>query len=292
MNITSSPSEFAPTDVVEDVLSEADFNELAALVQGMTGISLPPSKKTLVQARLAKRLRILRMHSFSAYCKLVSGTDAAALDERPNLISAITTNVTRFYREPHHFEDLKTRVLPPLIERARAGGRVRIWSAGCSTGQEPYCIAMTILEMMPDALRHDIKILATDLDHIVLSTAEKGKYGINLMEGVTDAQKNSFFEVSGNGEDRMYTVRPEPRKLISFKQLNLTGPWPMKGRFDFIFCRNVVIYFEHELEINIFEGFAEKLMPGGYLFVGHSERINTLEVPLFETAGVTTYRKV
>jgi chemotaxis protein methyltransferase CheR len=139
-----------------------DFRTIAAVLHGDAGIYLPDSKATLVYSRLAKRLRVLGLSSFREYCALIQGQNG--VDERQAMLAALTTNVTRFFREPHHFEDLRAKVMPALAAKARGGGRVRLWSAGCSTGPEPYSMALTLLSALPDAARHDIKILATDID--------------------------------------------------------------------------------------------------------------------------------
>ncbi|WP_111431575.1 protein-glutamate O-methyltransferase CheR [Rhodobacteraceae bacterium DSL-40] len=268
------------------------FRRIARAVREYAGISLPESKMALVQARLAKRLRALGMTDFAPYCALIEGRSDEALAERQELITAITTNVTRFFREPHHFDMLRTRVLPPLIEHARKGGRVRLWSAGCSTGEEPYSIALTMLDMASDAGRHDIKILATDLDRAVLATANRGIYPERALEAVPATLRKAHFQPRTEGNETGFAVGPAARALISFRQLNLTLPFPMRGSFDVIFCRNVVIYFDAETELSVWKAFSERLPPGGWLFVGHSERINTLALPMFASDGVTSYRRL
>lgn len=179
---------------VPDVrLGEEEFRRIARAVREYAGITLLDSKMALVQARLSKRLRALAMTDFRDYCRLIEGHGEPALIERQELITAITTNVTRFFREPHHFDVLRTRVLPPLIARARRGGRVRLWSAGCSTGEEPYTIALTLLECFPEAGRYDVRILATDLDRAVLATASRGIYPARAVEiGARPAAPDPF----------------------------------------------------------------------------------------------------
>ncbi len=274
-------------------LEPAEFRRIAKAVREYAGITLLDSKMALVQARLAKRLRALGMTGFGAYCALIEGRGDEALQERQELITAITTNVTRFFREPHHFDMLRSRVLPPLIDRARKGGRVRIWSAGCSTGEEPYTLALTLLELLPDAGRYDIKILASDLDRAVLATASRGIYPERALETVPAPLRKAHFEaVPGGGAEASFSAGAAPRALISFRQLNLTLPLPMKGMFDVIFCRNVVIYFDAETELSVWKAFSERMSPGSWLFVGHSERVNTLALPMFQSDGVTSYQRV
>jgi chemotaxis protein methyltransferase CheR len=273
-------------------LEPQEFRRIAKAVREYAGITLLDSKMALVQARLAKRLRALGMTEFGAYCRVIESRSEEALCERQELITAITTNVTRFFREPHHFEMLRTRVLPPLIERARKGGRVRLWSAGCSTGEEPYTIALTLLDSLPDAGRYDIKILASDLDRAVLATANRGIYPERALETVPAAARRTHFNaVPGDGEP-CFSIGSAPRGLVAFRQLNLTLPLPMKGTFDVIFCRNVVIYFDAETEFSVWKSFSERMLAGSWLFVGHSERVNTLALPMFESNGVTSYQRV
>ncbi len=272
-------------------LQPDDFARIARLVRDLAGISLPAEKSVLVRARLAKRLRTLGMSSFAAYAALLEGRDEAAAREREELISAITTNVTRFFREPHHFAHLADRVLPDLAERARRGGRVRLWSAGCSTGEEPYSMALTLLETLPEAARLDVRVLATDLDRSVLGIAERGVYGGRAMQSVPAALRARYFrQVTGAG-GIAYAAGPALRALVAFRQLNLTLPWPMPGRFDVVFCRNVVIYFDAATERGVWDGLAERLVPGGWLYIGHSERIDTGALPAFESDGVSSYRR-
>ena len=269
MNPAESAPGRAPGAGREFRLGVREFRRVARVVHEVAGIALPDSKMALVQARLTKRLRALGFAGFGEYCALIEEEGEAALVERQELITAITTNVTHFFREPHHFEMLRSRVLPPLIQRAERGGRVRIWSAGCSSGQEPYSIALTVLALAPNIGRHDFRILATDLDRAILAAANRAVYPAAAVQAV-----------------------PAPRALVSFRQLNLTLDWPMKGAFDVIFCRNVVIYFDGETENRVWSRFAQRLAVGGWLFVGHSERVNTLALPMFASDGVTAYRKV
>ena len=264
----------------------ADFRTISAMVHGDAGISLPEVKATLVYSRLAKRLRVLGMSSFRDYCALVSG--AEGVDERQKMLAALTTNVTRFFREPHHFDHLKEKILPPLLEAARRGGKVRIWSAACSSGQEPFSIAMTILSLMPDAADRDIKVLATDIDPNMVAEGRGGTYDRQLLEGIP-ADYRKRWTTNVNGGARM---SDEVRSLVTFNELNLIGDWPMKGRFDALFCRNVAIYFEDDTQARLWNRFAPLIPPNGALYIGHSERIQGPAVSAFKPDGVTTYSKV
>jgi len=270
----------------EFAFTEADFRRISAMVHGDAGIHLPDAKATLVYSRLAKRLRALGLTSFKDYCALVTGADG--LDERQKMLAALTTNVTRFFREPHHFDHLRDRVLPPLVDRARAGGRVRIWSAACSSGQEPFSIAMSILSLMPDAPERDVRVLATDIDPNMVAEGRRGTYAPHLLEGVPAEYRRRWTSAQADGSVKM---ADELRALITFNELNLIGDWPMKGMFDAIFCRNVAIYFEDETQARLWSRFAPLIQPGGALYIGHSERIQGPAVAAFRPDGVTTYRR-
>ena len=268
----------------EFLFTAEDFRTIAATLHAAAGIALPDSKATLVYSRLAKRLRALGLESFREYCALVTG--AEGLDERQQMIVALTTNVTRFFREPHHFEHLKEHLLPPLLANARRGGAVRIWSAGCSNGQEPYSIALTILSLMPDAPDYDIKILATDIDIQMLAEARAGLYSSQVIAPVPGEMRARWFEREGDN----WRASEPLRRLITFNELNLIGDWPMRRQFQAIFCRNVVIYFEEETQSKVFSRFMPLMSPDARLYIGHSERVCGPAADRLETDGVTTYR--
>jgi chemotaxis protein methyltransferase CheR len=265
-----------------------DFRDIAEILHGASGIALSESKATLVYSRLAKRLRALGLESFRDYCALVA--DSSNIDERQKMVAALTTNVTAFFREPHHFEHLKTTVLPPLLAKAKQGGRVRLWSAACSIGMEPYSMGLTVLDLMPDAADYDVRILATDIDPNVVSEGRDGVYADASLRPVSEAMKSRWMDPTAPGPDRTWRMGEALRRLISFRELNLIGRWPMQGRFDAIFCRNVVIYFEETTQARIWSRFIPLMMPGGSLYIGHSERLNGPAVSQFRSEGLTTYR--
>ena len=207
------------------------------------------------------------------------------------MLTALTTNVTRFFREPHHFEHLRTAVLPALLQDARRGGRVRLWSAACSTGQEPYSLALTMLSLMPDAATLDVKILATDIDPAVLAEGRAGVYDDACIAAVPPDLRQRWFVRAPQGETEGWRVADEARRLVAFRELNLIGAWPMKGRFQAIMCRNVVIYFEEETQARVWSRFMPCIEPGGHLYIGHSERLAGEAARHFESAGITTYRR-
>ncbi len=270
----------------EFAFSWSDFRMIAGLVHAGSGIVLNEGKANLVYSRLVKRLRLLGLGSFREYCTLVSGKDGA--DERQAMIAAMTTNVTRFFREEHHFDYLKASVLPSLLDRARRGGRVRMWSSACSSGEEPYSLALTVLSLMGDAPDHDLLILASDLDPNMVARARAGTYDVRQLDSIPHDLRAKCLKAQRSRSAISYEIADAPRRLIRFRELNLLDPWPMKGRFDVIFCRNVMIYFDEETQNRIWQRFAQILEPDGILCIGHSERIPASLS--FELVAQTTYR--
>jgi chemotaxis protein methyltransferase CheR len=270
----------------EFAFTAADLDAIVRIMMQETGISLSSAKGNLIYSRLAKHLRRLGLSSFEQYCKLVESSEGNA--ERQEMIAALTTNVTRFFREPHHFEHMREHLLPGMIVRAKAGERIRLWSSACSSGQEPYSIALTLLQMMPDAPRYDIKILATDIDTNVLATGAAGIYEESLLEPVPAALRKSWFNVVGNGQMQ---ANDTLRSLVSFRKLNLIGNWPMRAKLQVIFCRNVVIYFEMPTQEAIWSRMMPLLEEQGALYIGHSERITGAAEDILRSDGITIYRK-
>ena len=267
--------------------SDEDFNALRTLVRQQTGISLSEAKRELVYGRLARRLRALGLQSFSSYRDLLAGN--ADGPEMVEFINAITTNLTSFFRESHHFDYLRDQVLLPMLNRG-ASQRLRIWSAGCSTGEEPYSIAMTVRESMPEGARHDIRILATDLDSDVLSRARNGVYAEDRVKGLPAGRVSKFFREQREGSVVKYRVVPAVSELITFNQLNLMNTLPMKGPLDVIFCRNVVIYFDKDTQRDLFKRYAQLQRPGDILFLGHSESMFKVSDD-YTLVGRTVYRR-
>lgn len=264
------------------------FRRIAEIAHREAGLHIPETKSAMVRTRLARRLRILALPDFESYCRLVESADGAG--ERDAMISALTTNVSHFFREDHHFAILREKVLPGLIARASAGGRIRIWSAGCANGQEPYSIAMTLRDagLRRDA---DIRILATDIDPNVIAHARAGLYPETMLSGLPDALRRAHFTQVPEGPGIAWQVRSELREMIAFRELNLLRAWPMRGRFDAIFCRNVVIYFDADTQSQLWPRFAGALEPDGWLFLGHSERISDDGLPYFLSRGMTSYQR-
>jgi len=276
----------APIAAGEFGFDRSDFAFIASAIYEDAGIHLPASKANLVYSRLAKRLRALGLESFRDYCALVGSEDGA--QERAQMIAALTTNVTRFFREPHHFDHLR-KVVEPMVKDIRSGRRLRIWSAGCSSGQEPYSIALSLLALIPDARAYDVRILATDINPLVLDTARKATYPAEEAVAVPVELRRSWMESIGGGTLRLDEA---PRGLVTFRQLNLIGGWPMKGPFDAVFCRNVVIYFDEKTQMRLLNRISPLIRPGGYLYLGHSERLIGPAEQSFRIDGTTVYRKI
>lgn len=265
----------------------ADFETIQKLLYAHAGISLDDGKSDLAYGRLARRLRILRIDSFSDYLHYINSISGE--DETMHFINALTTNLTAFYREPHHFEFLADTALPEILHRHKNDRRVRLWSAGCSTGEEPYSIAMTLSESPLAKAPWDTRVLATDLDSNVVATARAGQYSAQRIAGLSKTHANKWFHCLRGGDD--VQVNEELQSLITFKQLNLMNEWPMSGPFDMIFCRNVVIYFDKPTQKRLFDRYANMLVDDGYLFLGHSETMHKLS-DRFDLVGKTIYRKV
>lgn len=272
----------------EFAFSDKEFSIIRNLVKEHTGINLSDAKRELVYGRIARRLRALKLNNFGQYCALLRDGNAEEFEQFTN---AITTNLTSFFREPHHFEHLASRALPEIMEKNRASRRLRIWSAGCSTGEEVYSIAITLRETIPQIEQWNVRILATDLDSNVLAKAQSGIYDRERITGLPKQRLRRWFLAGRGDNEGKVKVAPELQSLIQFKQLNLMQNWPMRGPFDVIFCRNVVIYFDKETQRVLFDRFAQMLDNENHLFVGHSE--NLLKVSnRFHLLGQTIYRKV
>lgn len=269
-------------------LTRRDLSEIAAMIYADAGIYLNDTKASLVYSRLSKHIRNLGLSGFREYCNLVASPEGAG--PRREMLSHLTTNFTRFFRENHHFDHLRDEVLPGLIQRAKSGGRVRIWSAASSDGQEPYSIALTVLSLLPNAADLDFKILATDIDPKILALARAGVYDENSLETVSPAMRKQYFREVDAGGRRKFQIDDRVKKLITYNELNLMAQWPFKGQFDVIFCRNVVIYFDEPTQMKIWSRFAALLPVGGHLYIGHSERVSGDAKNLFDNIGITTYR--
>jgi chemotaxis protein methyltransferase CheR len=272
---------------IEFELTQSQFQRIRELVRTHTGIALSDHKFQLVHGRLARRLRALRLDNFGDYIKILEG-GGPEIEEFTN---AVTTNLTSFFREPHHFDHMAREMLPALAARPATSRRLRIWCCAASTGEEPYSIAMVLREAQAELAGWDAKILATDLDSAVLATGAAGIYAAARFENMDTRRVSRFFEKGAGVQAGNLRAREELRNLITFKQLNLMDPWPMRGPFDAIFCRNVIIYFDKPTQRALFERMAKLQRPGDLLFLGHSETLYRVS-PRYELVGRTIYRRL
>lgn len=267
--------------------SHADFLALRAMLKSLAGIHLADCKEDMVYSRISRRLRSLGLRSFGDYRDLLNSGDPLEVTEFCN---AMTTNLTAFFRESHHFDYLRDHVLAPRMNGLRAARRIRIWSSGCSSGEEAYSIAMTVCETVPDRNGWDIKILATDVDSQMLAIAKQGSYARDRLKGVTSHRLARFFREGVRGEDRVFTIAPEVAALVTFKPLNLMQNWPMNGPFDAIMCRNVIIYFGKDTQRQVFARMARLQREDDLLFLGHSETLFKVSTD-YTLIGKTVYRR-
>lgn len=273
------------SSTVTSTLGDREFRRICALMRERAGIELGEGKRTLCQTRLVRRLRALGLKDYTQYVALL---DDPSSPEHGELINALTTNVTSFFREMHHFEMLGEELLPAIAAKSR---RIRLWSAGCSSGEEPWSIAMVVHEVLGKMPGIDVKILATDIDTEVLAKARAGVYNDDQVAPVSVARRKRYLSRGTGANAGRWRISDDLRELVRFNQLNLFGDWPMRGMFDLISCRNVIIYFDVPNKVKLLRGFHDKLNPGGHLFLGHSESL-THGVEGFQGCGRTTYRKI
>lgn len=248
--------------ITEVKISQNQFDHISRTVYDFCGIRLTQEKQTLVNSRLTKRLNTLRLNDFDEYLELVEKDR----NEFSQMIDSLTTNKTDFFREIQHFEFLRKKILPNLRSR-----KLRIWSAACSSGEEPYSISMLLHEALPSIRNWDIKILATDISNHILEKAKKAEYDDEQTADVSPNLRQKYFTRTPAGK---YAVLDSVKNLVRFARLNLMGEWKMQGPFDVIFCRNVMIYFDKETQGNLVNRFYDLVSPGGHLFIGHSESLN------------------
>lgn len=276
------------SSTVEIPFTDSDFEEIAKLARSNFGLSLADSKKPLVYSRLAKRLKARSLTNFPDYLLLLNQPQET--DERLELISALTTNVTSFFREKHHFELLEDKIVPLIKERIKSSARARLWSAGCSSGPEPYSIAMTLRSALTDQEVKNTKILATDIDPKIVQKARAADYPDTEIKGIPEQHLKKYVEI----DERTSRIRCKEsiRNIVTFAELNLMSDWPFKGPFEAIFCRNVAIYFDQDTQQKLWMRFHDMLCPGGYLVIGHSERISGLASEKLTPVGITSYQKL
>lgn len=282
--------EFVP--VKPAVMTEREFGRLAEFIYRTCGIKLPAAKRTMLEARLSKRLRLLGLKGYDAYCDYLF-SESGMQDELVSMIDLVTTNKTEFFRESPHFDYLARHAVPDLIRRHGAGMQRTfvIWSAGCSTGEEPYTLAMVLSELALVHRGFKFQILATDISTRVLDAAKNAIYDEERVGPVPDALKRKYL-LRGKGEKAgLYRVVPELRELVRFRRLNfMDGDFGMREPMDVIFCRNVIIYFDRTTQERLLKRFCGHLIDGGYLFMGHSETVHGMDLPV-QPVAPTVYQK-
>lgn len=268
--------------------SNEDFECIRDIMADICGINLNAAKRELVYSRLAKRVRQLHLNSFKEYCTLIRNNPV----ELGQCVNAMTTNVTSFFREQHHFDFLNQVVFPERVANASESSpnTVRFWSAGCSSGEEPYSIAMSALEFFGNDPLCSVEIDATDLDSTILERARGGIYRQKDVRGMEPARLHRWFHRGTKSNEGQVRIVPEIRERVTFRALNLKEHWPDRPAYDVIFCRNVMIYFDLDLKRKLIDGFFNMLKPGGYLFVGHSESLFGLSGN-FEIVGKTIHKR-
>ncbi len=272
-------------------LSQSEFKIISDYIQQNVGIQMPESKKIMVQSRLMHRLRTLKLSNYSEYIDYVFNKDKSG-NELTIMIDSLTTNKTEFFREADHFSFMTDSVLPDMINKGRRS--IKLWSAGCSSGEEPYTLSIVLKEFMrthPGTLS-GFDLLATDISTKVLDKAVNGIYDLEETDGMSYEMKKRYFLKSRNPEEKLVRVKPEIRSCVTFRQLNfMDSSYPVSDVFNIIFCRNVLIYFDKPTQENIISKFLRHLEIGGYLFLGHSETIFGMDLPL-ETVAPTVYKKI
>jgi chemotaxis protein methyltransferase CheR len=264
-----------------------DFDYLARMANERTGIVVSDDKFDMFYSRLAKRVRKLGLKSFAQYCNFIR--DDASGQEVLELVNAITTNLTSFFRENHHFEYVAHTLIPRYQQDIGRSREIKVWSAGCSTGEEPYSLAITFLEHLPPGWT--VRITATDIDSNVLERAASGIYPLERVNGLPKARLKRWFQKGKGKHQGEAKVKPEVRQLIQFGQLNLMHNWSLDGPFDIIFCRNVIIYFDRDTKARLVQRYAEAIKPEGHLFIGHSESLYKIS-DQFKLIGNTVYQRV
>ena len=286
--MSRSSAALAQPQLTDVTLTRDDMGFISKLVYEHAGIVIREHKEAMTRGRLARRVKALGLHSVAEYCAYLKTPQAA--DEIPELINAVTTNHTSFFRERHHFDHLRKDVLPRLVqERSGRRGRIRIWCSAASSGEEPYSIAAVSRDVLGNRSDVDFKILATDIDTDILAKAEAAVYSPDQFDRLpSDVKPLLKLENSSRGEAR---ISEDLRRMIAFKRLNLIERWPMSGPFDVIFCRNVFIYFDTQTKASILDRFVTLLAPGGFLYLGHSESLPQPH-PHLRLIGRTIYERL
>lgn len=275
------------------VLSDRTFQQLSEFISSELGIKMPTAKRTMLQGRLVKRLRLLKMNSFEAYCQYIFSPEGKA-GELAQMLDAVTTNKTDFFRDPRHFDILTQTVLPELVSLRGRGFRRKfnLWSAGCSTGAEPYTLAMVLHEFARSCDQFDFRILATDISTRVLAKVREAIYTENEAKPIPLVLKKKYLLRSKNRDQGLVRLVPEIRGKVVFHRLNfMNQDYAITDTMDVVFCRNVIIYFDRATQQQVLSRLCRHLRPGGYLFMGHSETLNGFHLPLRQVI-TTVYRKI
>ena len=278
------------TTAHEESISTRDFERLRNLIYEQSGITLNNDKKTMLEMRVKRRVRSLQMNSYAAYCEYLFGPSGQK-EEIVHLLDVVSTNKTDFFREPEHFVFLARKVIPELMARNQSSRPLLIWSAGCSTGEEPYTLAMVLQEYAASHSGLRFSILATDLSNLVLAKAMRGVYTEEVAAPVAADLRRKYFLRSRDRDTNLLRVVPELRRLVEFRRLNfMDANFGLTQKADIIFCRNVIIYFDRATQEQIMQKLAAELLPGGYAFVGHSETLHDMNLPL-QPVAPSLYRK-
>jgi len=269
-------------DVYKAELSQDDFNKLSAFIYHESGIKMPPVKRIMLQSRLQKRLKQLKINSFKEYCKYVFSKEGLN-NEIIHMLDVVSTNKTDFFREPVHFDFLTSNILSDLTSNGRGSKFINIWSAGCSSGEEPYTIAIVLFEYLAMHPNFDFSILGTDISTVILQKAIDAVYKVDRVEGIPYDLKRKYMLRSKDTENPSVKMNALLRSKTRFERLNFMDDYyPLKDTFDIVFCRNVLIYFDHATQEKVINKICTKLKPGGYFFLGHSESVLNMSVPLHQ----------
>jgi chemotaxis protein methyltransferase CheR len=279
------------SQIVKHIMTDEDFKRLSTFVYGELGIKMPYPKKVMLQCRLQKRVSDLKMSSFAEYLEYVFSKEGQD-DEMIRMIDLVTTNKTDFFREPSHFDYLRDVVLPGLMEEKPSRKTIRIWSSACSSGEEPYTIAIVLKDFLEDYPEVDFEIFGTDISTRILQKASLAIYTEDRITGIPIETKRKYFMRSKDPFEKTVRLIPEIRSKVVFQRMNLMDNYyDLEREFDIIFCRNVLIYFDRPSQQNVINKLASKLRPDGYFFLGHSESITNMKVPLRQIRP-TIFRKI
>jgi len=267
-------------DIYKAELSTEDFNKLSSFIYNESGIKMPPIKRIMLQSRLQKRLKELKMSSFKDYCNYIFSKEGLN-NEIIHMLDVVSTNKTDFFREPVHFDFLTTNILPELVNASKSNRNIKIWSAGCSSGEEPYTIAIVLFEFLEKYPNFDFSILGTDISTQILQKALDAVYKDERVEGIPFELKRKYFLKSKDRENPSVKMNAQLRAKVRFERMNfMENTYSIYDSFDIVFCRNVLIYFDRETQEKVISKICTKINTGGYFFLGHSESIMNMALPL------------